>query len=54
MGVTLVSIEGSGELSDGWGDFDSVEENPFLALEDDVFGPLDEAGQIAFGYNVVA
>lgn len=34
--------------------FDSVEENSFLSLEDDVLGPLHEPGEVALGQYVVA
>lgn len=36
------------------GDFDSAEENPFLPLEGNIFGPLDEPGEVTGGLNAVA
>jgi hypothetical protein len=50
----LVFVEGSGELSDCGGYFDSGEENSFLALEGDVFGPFDEAGEVGLVLDGVA
>ena len=41
-------------MGDCGGNFDSVEQNSFLSLEDDVLGPLHESGQIASGLYVVA
>ena len=43
----MVLIESSGELSNCWGNFDSVEEDSFLSLENDVFGPLHESSEVA-------
>jgi hypothetical protein len=50
----LVLIEGSGELGNCRGDLYSAQEDSFLSLENDVFGPLDEPGEVASGQNVVA
>jgi len=50
----LVLIEGSAELGNARGNLDSVEEDSFLSLEDDVFGPLDEPSEVASGQNAVA
>ena len=43
----MVLIESSGELSNCWWNFDSVEEDSFLSLENDVFGPLHKSGEVA-------
>ena len=40
-------------MGDCGGNFDSVEQNSFLSLENDVLGPLDESGQISLGLYVV-
>jgi hypothetical protein len=50
----LVLVEGAGELGDGGGHLDAGEEDAFLSLEGDVFGPLDEAGEVALGLDGVA
>lgn len=43
----LVLADGLGELVDGGGDLEALVEDCALALDADVFGPLDEAGEIA-------
>ena len=50
---SLISFESSGELSDGGWDFQSGEEDSFLSLEGDVFGPFDESGQVSGRLDVV-
>ena len=50
---SLISFQGSGELSDGRWNFQSGEENSFLSLEGDVFGPFDESGQVSGRLDVV-
>jgi hypothetical protein len=52
--VGLVFIKGSGELGDGGGHLDSGQKNSLLSLEGDVFGPLDEAGEVSGGLDAVA
>ena len=42
------------ELSDGRGDLQTLAEDDLLALEADVFGPLDETGEILVRLNVLA
>ncbi len=49
----MISFQGSGELSDGGWYFQSCEENSFLSLEGDVFGPFDESGQVSGRLYVV-
>ena len=39
---------------EGWGDLKAVHQNPLLALEEDVTGPTDEAGQIALMLDALA
>ena len=46
---TFISVEGSGELSNESGDFDSSHEDPLLSLQLDVLRPSDESGEISFG-----
>lgn len=41
-------------MGNGGGNFDSGQKNPFLSLEGDIFGPLDESSEVAAGLNVVA
>jgi hypothetical protein len=49
-----VLVEGVRELCDGGGDFETLAQDDFLALEADIFGPFDETGQIRFGTDVLA
>ena len=42
-----------GELSNGGWDLETLVENDFLALETNVFRPLDEASQVCLGTNVL-
>jgi len=48
-----VLVEGVRELGNGGGDLETLVEDDLLALEADVFGPLDEAGQIALGLDIL-
>jgi len=50
-GVLVQSVR---ELGNGGGDFETLVEDDLLALKADVFGPLDEAGQIGLGADVLA
>jgi len=36
------------------GDLETLVKDNFLALETDVFGPFDEAGQVGLGADVLA
>lgn len=47
-----VLVEDVGELSDGRGDLETLVEDDALALEENVLGPLDEAGHVGRGANV--
>jgi len=47
------SVQGHGELVDRRRDLETLVKDGPLPLEDDVFGPSDEAGQIAFGLDVL-
>ena len=49
-----VLVEGVSELGDGRGDLEALVEDDLLALEADILGPLDEAGQVALGLDVLA
>lgn len=48
-----VLVEDVGELGDGRGDLDAHLENLALALEADILGPLDHAGQVTLGLDVL-
>ena len=45
-GLTLLGINGLGELVDAWWDLETAEEDSLLSLDAHVLGPLDEAGQV--------
>jgi hypothetical protein len=51
-GLTLILVDGLGELVDGGGHLESLHEDALLSLDADVLGPLDEAGQVASGLDV--
>ena len=51
-GVTLVSLEGAGELVDGGRHLQSLHEDSLLSLDSDIFGPLDEASQVSLGLDI--
>ena len=48
-----VPVECVGELGYGWGDLQSLMQDNFLALEADIFGPLDETGEVRFWANIL-
>jgi len=48
----LISVDGGGELVQCRRDLESLEEDSLLSLEDDVFGPSDESGQISLGLDI--
>ena len=50
----MIFVESSGELSNCRRYFDSSEQNSFLSLEGDVFGPFDKAGKVGLGLDGVA
>jgi hypothetical protein len=49
-----VAVQGVLELSDRRRNLQAHVQNLLLALEADIFGPLDEAGQVALGLDVLA
>ena len=49
-----VAVQGGLELSDGWGDLEAHVQDLLLALETDIFGPLDHARKVALGLDVLA
>jgi len=49
-----VLVESVGELSDGGGNLEALVQDDLLALEADIFGPLDEAGEVTDGLDVLA
>ena len=42
------------ELRDGRGYLEALGENDLLALEANIFGPLDETGEVLHGLNILA
>lgn len=48
-----VAVQGVLELGNRRGDLQTHVQNLLLALEADIFGPLDEAGQVALGLDVL-
>jgi len=50
--LTLVLIDGVGELSNGWGNLKALHKDGFLSLNADVLGPFDETGEVSLGLNV--
>ena len=49
-----VAVQGVLELSDGRRNLQTHVQNLLLALKTDILGPLDEAGQVALGLDVLA
>lgn len=49
-----VLVKGVVELSDSRGNLETLVKDDLLALEADVFGPLDEAGEVVLGGEVTA
>lgn len=49
-----VLVESVGELGDGRGNLKTLVKDDLLALETDVLGPLDEAGEVGLGLDVLA
>ena len=50
--LTLVLVNSLLELVEGGRNLQSLEEDSLLALDADVLGPLDEAGQVSLGLDV--
>lgn len=50
--LTLIFINGLGELVDGGWDLKTLEKNALLSLNADVLWPLDEASKVACWLNV--
>lgn len=49
-----VLVESVGELSDRRGYLQTLVKDDLLPLQTDIFGPLDEAGQVTDGLDVLA
>jgi hypothetical protein len=49
-----ILVKSMGELSNGGWNFETLVEDDFLALETNVFRPLDEASQVGLRTNVLA
>ncbi len=52
--LTLVLIDGLGELVESGGDLQSLKKNSLLTLDANVLWPLDEASEISLGLDVTA
>ena len=52
--LTLVLVDGLGELVDGGGDLETLEKNALLSLDTDVLGPFDEASEVANWLDVTS
>ena len=50
--LTLVLLEGLGELVDLRGHLQSLHQNSLLSLDADVARPFDEAGEVTLGLDV--
>jgi hypothetical protein len=50
--LTLVLIDGLGELVESGGNLQSLKKNSLLTLDANVFWPLDEASEISLGLDV--
>jgi hypothetical protein len=48
-----VAVEGVGELGDRRRDLETQVQDLLLALKTDIFGPLDEAGEVALGLDIL-
>lgn len=51
--LTLVLAHSAGELGDGGGDFESVEEQSLLSLEQNVLWPSEEPSHISLWLDIV-
>lgn len=50
----MILVNRLGELVDGGGHLQSLEQDALLALDADVLGPLDEASEVALGLDVAS
>lgn len=50
----MVGVDGFSEGGQGWWDLETVQKNFLLSLEEDVFGPFDDSGQVSLGADSVA
>jgi hypothetical protein len=48
-----VLVKSVGELGDGRGNLETLVQDDLLALEADIFGPLDKASQVSLGADVL-
>ena len=51
---TSVLIYSAGELVDGRRDLETLVQHPALTLKTDILGPLDKAGKVLLGLDVVS
>jgi len=49
---SLRLLDGVLELSNAWGDLESLHEDSLLSLDSDVLGPSDESSEVPLGLNV--
>ena len=52
--LTLVLLDGVGELVDGGGHLQSLHQNSLLSLDSDVLRPLDETGEVSLWLDVAS
>lgn len=48
-----VLVQGVRELGNGRGNLETLVQDDLLALEANIFGPLDEASQVGLGLNIL-
>jgi len=48
----LISLDSALELSNGWGDLQTLHKNSLLSLNSNVLGPLDETSEVSDGLDV--
>ena len=52
--LTLIALNCAVELGNGWWDLKALHKNTLLALNADVLGPSDEAGEVSLWLDVTS